>query len=76
MIFLNKMNRKAGIMIILVVLILLLFGAFVLIQSGVIHRAIDPCEKQFSDCNHGCGEGILNSICKEKCSFDYRSCTG
>jgi hypothetical protein len=67
-------NKKASSLILILAIVLLVTGAFVLIQSGVIQRAFDPCEKTFSDCNHGCGEGILNSICKEKCSYDYRIC--
>jgi hypothetical protein len=68
------MANKNKLVIVVILIILLVVGAFVLIQSGVIERALDPCEKIFSDCNHGCGEGILSSICKEKCSYDYRSC--
>lgn len=43
-------------------------------SSGVAY--VDPCERQLNQCNHGCGEGIFNSICKEKCSYDYRKCRG
>jgi hypothetical protein len=68
------MNKKGKAGIVILIAVILAIGAFILIQSGVIEKAIDPCERQFSDCNHGCGEGILNSICKEKCSYDYRSC--
>jgi len=55
-------------------IILLVIATFFIIQSGAFERAIDPCEKELSDCNHSCGEGILNSICKEKCTYDYRAC--
>lgn len=72
----KKMNKKGSTAIVILVIVLLAIGAFILIQSGVISKAIDPCEREFSDCNHGCGEGILNSICKEKCSYDYRVCKG
>jgi hypothetical protein len=67
-------NKKGSSLILIGVIILLVIGAVVLIQSGIIQKAFDPCEKEFSNCNYGCGEGLLNSLCKEKCSFDYRSC--
>jgi hypothetical protein len=69
------LNKKGGAGIIILILLLLLgIGIYIIIQSGSLEKAIDPCEKQFSECNHACGEGLLSSICKEKCSFDYRSC--
>lgn len=65
----------AGIVIFIIILLLLLgISAFIIIQSGALEKAVDPCEKQFSECNHGCGSGILSSVCKEKCSYDYRGC--
>ncbi len=66
-----KTNSK---ILIIILFILLFVGSVVLVQSGVVKRIIDPCERVFTDCNHGCGEGILSSICKEKCSYDYRIC--
>jgi len=75
----NIQNKKggSGVVIFIIILLLLLgIGAYIIIQSGALEKAIDPCEKSFQDCNHACGEGILNSICKEKCSYDYRSCKG
>lgn len=44
--------------------------------GGKIASVVDPCEREFNSCNHACGEGILNSICKEKCSYEYRQCRG
>ena len=38
---------------------------FFIFQGGILQKALDPCEKQFQQCNHSCGEGILSSICKE-----------
>lgn len=70
----NKQNKSGKIIFIIVLLILLAIAAFVIIKSGALAKAIDPCEKEFSDCNHECGEGILSSLCKEKCSYDYRVC--
>lgn len=70
-------GRKAGVgIVIFVVILLILLGiaAFVIIQSGAFQQAVDPCERQFQDCNHACGEGILKSICKEGCSVSYRDC--
>jgi flagellar basal body-associated protein FliL len=70
----NNKKGGAGIVILIIILILLGIGAYVLISSGTLEKAVDPCEREFSDCNHACGEGILSSVCKEKCSYDYRSC--
>ncbi len=69
-------NKKggAGIVILIIILLLLGIGAYVLISSGTLEKAVDPCEREFSDCNHACGEGLLSSVCKEKCSYDYRKC--
>lgn len=67
------MNKKGGagiVILIIIVLLLLGIGAFILIQS----RTLDPCERSFQECNHSCGEGILSSVCREKCSYDYRNC--
>lgn len=71
----RMLNKKGGAgIVLLIILILLAIGAFFLISSGTLEKAIDPCEREFTDCNHACGEGLLSSICKEKCSYDYRSC--
>ena len=74
MILRNNKKGGAGAIIILLIIIALIVGAYFLISSGTLEKAIDPCERQFSDCNHACGEGLLSSICKEKCSYNYRSC--
>ena len=76
-VFFKIKNKKAGVgtvIIILILLILLGLAVYFIFQSGAVEEAIDPCERQFQDCNHGCGEGILSSVCKEKCSYDYRRC--
>jgi hypothetical protein len=49
----------------------LLFG--IVAVAGCINP-FDPCENTFTDCNHSCGEGLLNSLCKEKCTYDYNQC--
>ncbi len=70
-------NKKAGAGIaifIIILLILLGIAAFFIFQSGAVQQAVDPCERDFSNCNHACGEGLLSSVCKEKCSYDYRKC--
>jgi hypothetical protein len=68
-------SKKAGAgLVILIILIILAIIGFFLVSSGTLQKAVDPCERSFSDCNHGCGEGILSSVCKEKCSYDYRNC--
>lgn len=71
------MNKQAGtgaVIFIIILLILLGIGAYIIIQSGALGKAVDPCEREFSECNHACGTGILSSVCKEKCSYDYRRC--
>jgi len=71
------MNKRGGtgvVVFIIIILILLAIGGYILFKSGAVINAIDPCESNFQQCNHGCGEGILSSICKEKCSYQYRSC--
>lgn len=50
---------------------LLLMG---LIFTTACSSINDPCQSQFDNCNHNCGEGILSSICKEKCTYDYNRC--
>lgn len=70
-------NKKAGAgVVIFIIILLLLLGiaAYFIISSGALEKAVDPCEREFQDCNHACGEGILSSVCKEKCSYDYRRC--
>lgn len=59
-----------GVVILIILLIAIGIGAYFVISSGML----DPCKSKLQECNYGCGEGILNSICKEKCSYDYRSC--
>lgn len=61
--------RPAGIMVIAVLAILII--TTVLISSCTI---IDPCERDYTNCVHDCGEGILSGICKEKCTYDRNSC--
>lgn len=63
------------------ILILAIF-AFLMIQGGVLDEAakgsgvpyVDPCVRAFEECNYECGEGLLSTVCKEKCSYDYRKC--
>ncbi len=65
----------AGIAVFIIILLILLgVAAFFIINSGALEKVVDPCEREFSDCNHACGEGLLSSVCKEKCSYDYRKC--
>lgn len=70
------MDKKAGVgtAIFVIFLIILAIVSFIVIQNGALERAIDPCEKALTDCNHNCGSGILSSICKEKCTYDYNNC--
>jgi len=70
----NKKDKSNLVIFTIVLIILLVIATAIIIRSGAFEKAINPCEKEFSDCNYGCGEGILNSICKEKCTYDYGVC--
>ncbi|MBS3155402.1 hypothetical protein J4404_02800 [Candidatus Woesearchaeota archaeon] len=39
-----------------------------------IKKVVDPCASAFEDCKYGCGTGILSSVCKEVCTYDYNKC--
>jgi uncharacterized protein YceK len=60
-------------MIIIVCIIILLFSITIMSGCKTI-RQIDPCEREYTECVHECGEGILSSICKEKCTSDRTKC--
>lgn len=63
----------AGIVIFIIILLIILGGiAYFVMQGG----GLDPCKREFQDCNHGCGEGWLSGACKEVCSYEYRKCKG
>lgn len=36
-------------------------------------QAQEQARESFDQCNYQCGEGILNSLCKEKCTYDYNN---
>lgn len=71
-----------GLITFLILLGIIGFIIFMVIQSGALDEIfegsglsyVDPCEREFNSCNHECGEGILSSICKEKCTYDYKKC--
>lgn len=52
---------------------------FVFVISGcIVSNPLDPNQQakdraklSFDECNQRCGEGILSSVCKEKCTYDY-----
>ena len=59
------------------ILVIILIISLVLFTSGCvsgIEKQIDPCKKQFEECNYACGEGVLSGICKEKCTYEYNKC--
>lgn len=75
------LNTLIKLMVIIILIGGIIFIGIAFIENGGLDnfkgtgiRYIDPCEKAFNECNHACGEGFLNSICKEKCSYDYRKC--
>lgn len=62
----NKLTRS----LVVVLLISLIF----ITGCSKIDEVTDKCKLTFEDCNYNCGEGILNSICKEKCTYQYNKC--
>lgn len=63
-----------AIIVIAVVVILNMAEKGTFSSGGGVSRVIDPCQRTLDSCNTGCGEGILSSVCKEKCAYDYRKC--
>ncbi len=73
----NKQAKIGTVILIIILLILLCLAVFYIfsqMSGNIVSQIVDPCEGEFQECNHACGEGILSSICKEKCSYDYREC--
>lgn len=64
--------KYTQIMAILVSVILLM--TVVLMGGCAAVQQLDPCEREYADCVHDCGEGILNDLCKEKCTYDRNQC--
>lgn len=58
--------------IIILCIFILLFS--IIINGCTTIRQIDPCEREYTKCVHECGEGILSSICKEKCTYERNDC--
>jgi len=58
----------------LILIVLLIIGLMIVSGCSEITKVTDPCKSAFEDCNYGCGDGLLNKVCKEKCSYDYRKC--
>lgn len=55
-------------------LVFIIIALFLLMGCTEIKKVADPCRSAFEDCNYSCGEGVLSSICKEKCTYDYNTC--
>ena len=60
-------------------LMVIAISAILLLSIGLISgctaiQQIDPCEREYTNCVHDCGEGILSSICKEKCTYNRNDC--
>jgi hypothetical protein len=64
-------NMKKILFSLLMIIILL---SLILTGCSEISKVTDPCKSAFEDCNYGCGDGILNKVCKEKCTYDYNKC--
>lgn|GEM_PF-3271305 len=56
----------------MIILVLAILSLAIVLTSGC--TVIDPCERNYTNCVHDCGEGILSGICKEKCTFDRNEC--
>lgn len=63
------MNKTTTLSFLLLILVALLVSS-----CSEISTITDPCKSEFEDCKYSCGEGILNKICKEKCTYDYNKC--
>lgn len=73
----NEKKEEASLMnklLFALICIALLIG--VVLISGCISggMSIDPCEREYSNCVHNCGEGILSSLCKQGCKWDRDKC--
>ena len=59
-------------------LIILLLISIFLVSGCTVSSPLYPKEQakntakaEFDECNQRCGDGILNSICKEGCTYQY-----
>jgi len=52
----------------------ILIMAILFLSFSLIIGCVDKCESRYSSCMHDCGEGILSSICMEKCNYDRNQC--
>ncbi len=72
--FRSAMNGLGGLVLVLIILGGIIAAGLYFYQQGTVETLVDPCEKEFNECNHECGEGWFSGACKEKCSYDYRKC--
>lgn len=56
--------------------VILLISLIIFVSGCVseIEKQVDPCKRELEECNYECGEGILSSLCKEKCTYEYNKC--
>ncbi|MFH1377097.1 MAG: hypothetical protein ABIH25_05675 [Candidatus Woesearchaeota archaeon] len=59
---------------IVIMMLLMFIIGFGIIISGCTISNEAKCEIEYKSCVHDCGEGILSSICKEKCTYDRKQC--
>lgn len=55
-------------------IIFLFIVLFFISGCSEISKITDKCKTAFEDCKYSCGDGILSSICKEKCTYQYDKC--
>jgi hypothetical protein len=78
----KKPSQQNGMFTILVIVSLIIIILFILSAIGVTDAAfkgsginyLDPCEREFKECNKECGEGLLSGVCKDICTVSYRQC--
>lgn len=78
---LTRANRIMGIVIIALIITVLFL---VLVVTGAVDDAfrgsglgfLDPCEREYKECNRECGEGLIGGLCKDGCTIRYRQCRG
>lgn len=68
------MNKIIFVMFISVMLLSIIFISGCTTAQTILDPCKINCEDIFQSCNHKCGEGLLSSICKEKCTYDYNRC--
>lgn len=57
-----------------IILLILILSVVFISGCSAVTKVVDPCKGEFDECNYNCGQGLLSSICKEKCTYEYSRC--